>query len=239
MLYALWFAPAFAWNVTETPDGRPFHFPSSPIHWRFESAGSPDELDPEAQRAAVESALEAWLVASGTTIAFVEDPDGPPQDVSRIHWAEEWSYDPDYLAVTTTDASTAGEIRSFTMVLNPTQLWTTEPNPFDMDFQNTVTHEIGHGIGLAHSDVAEATMYAETLPGDVAKRDLAPDDIEAMQYLYADQPPEKTPLEQLLGCNGTGTSAPLSTTTLIGLAPWIPGLLRFKVRRAASAVRPV
>ena len=234
MLYALLFAPAYAWNVTETPDGQPFHFPKMPIHWRFDPEGAPQELDAEAQHAAVEAAFEAWSAVPETEVSFVHDPDGPPQGVSRIYWAEEWSSNTNYLAITTTDASATGQITTFEMALNPNISWTTTPNAFDMDFRNTVTHEIGHGIGLAHSEVAEATMYAETLPGDVEKRDLASDDAEAMQFLYPTRNAEKTPLEQLLGCNGTGTSA-----SSVSLASLILPLFRFRRRRTASVARRV
>ena len=234
MVIALLSATAFAWDVTETPEGDPFYFSKLPIRWVFDTEGSPQGLDAAAQAAAVAVAFEAWTKVSKTEIEFLHDPGGPPQGLSRIFWADEWDFDPNFLAVTTTEASSSGDILAFDMVFNPNTRWTTDPNPLDMDFQNTVTHEIGHGLGFAHSDVEDATMYAKTLPGDTDKRDLAADDVAGMQFLYQPRMPEKTPLERLFGCNSIGTGN--TTTSLVSLSVLFLSLRR---RPLAAAARHV
>jgi hypothetical protein len=40
------------------------------------------------------------------------------------------------------------------------------------DVQNTVTHEVGHFMGLAHSAAADSTMLADAQPGETSKRSL-------------------------------------------------------------------
>jgi MYXO-CTERM domain-containing protein len=68
-----------------------------------------------------------------------------------------------------------------------------------IDLQNTLTHEVGHFLGLAHpcgdagepscaSDpsFAQTTMYPVTTPGDVAKRTLSADDIAGVCAIYPD-----------------------------------------------------
>jgi hypothetical protein len=79
------------------------------------------------------------------------------------------------------------------------------------DVQNALTHELGHFIGLDHTcymqngkapptdnhgqqipncgpkappDVQATTMYASADPGDLSKRDLAPDDTDAVCDLF-------------------------------------------------------
>lgn len=42
------------------------------------------------------------------------------------------------------------------------------------DVQNTVTHEIGHALGLDHVEVAGSTMEASAPPGETSKRILDP-----------------------------------------------------------------
>jgi hypothetical protein len=98
------------------------------------------------------------------------------------------------------------------------------------DLQNALTHEMGHLIGLDHTcvtagtpgdppldnlgnpvpscdsappDVQATTMFASAIPGDVGKRTLAPDDIQAVCDIYPigndpmkcpvkDEPPSKS-----------------------------------------------
>jgi MYXO-CTERM domain-containing protein len=66
------------------------------------------------------------------------------------------------------------------------------------DLQNTLTHEVGHLVGLRHvcnggdeedlppceGKYAAITMYPLTAPGDVAKRTLDPDDVAGVCAIY-------------------------------------------------------
>jgi len=57
-------------------------------------------------------------------------------------------------------------------------------NPGAADLRSIVTHEIGHIIGIGHSDVADATMFATNERRAVNKRDLHPDDEAAICTIY-------------------------------------------------------
>ena len=52
------------------------------------------------------------------------------------------------------------------------------------DLASIVTHEAGHFIGIGHSEVPEATMFASAERSSVEKRDLDTDDIEAVCTIY-------------------------------------------------------
>jgi len=60
-------------------------------------------------------------------------------------------------------------------------------NPTVMDYQNILTHELGHAAGLNDqysSDCSEVTMYGYGTEGEIKKRDLAPQDITGIKELY-------------------------------------------------------
>ncbi|KAL5722480.1 hypothetical protein ACHQM5_005996 [Ranunculus cassubicifolius] len=61
--------------------------------------------------------------------------------------------------------------------------WSTNPSPNEIDLESVAVHEIGHLLGLDHSEVREAVMFSGISPG-VTKRDLASDDIQGIRTLY-------------------------------------------------------
>ena len=99
-----------------------------------------------------------------------------------------WEESKSIMALTTvTQDSVTGEIYDADIEVN-TQSYsfsTVSGGSYQsVDFENTLTHEIGHVLGLAHSKVMEATMFAFSSAGGVAKRSLHSDDIEGICTLY-------------------------------------------------------
>lgn len=61
------------------------------------------------------------------------------------------------------------------------------------DLANTLAHELGHCIGMYHSDKGSALMYAYNTPGTGEEaRHLSDDDRAGVQFLYGEVLPELT-----------------------------------------------
>jgi len=73
---------------------------------------------------------------------------------------------------------------------------------WDHDFQGTVTHELGHGLGLGHSSVAQSVMGLSCGVGCAGNRDLSLDDALGVQFIYGS-----------FSCNGI---SPSSDTVVAG-----------------------
>jgi hypothetical protein len=79
----------------------------------------------------------------------------------------------------------------------------------ELDFQNTITHEAGHVLGLGHSTDTSATMAAQTVGAvDTQKRSLTPDDEKGYCALEL---PEATCTGSSCSCSEEKPPAPLAT----------------------------
>ncbi len=63
------------------------------------------------------------------------------------------------------------------------------------DLQNTVTHEIGHFLGLDHVPITDATMYSGAIACETKKRDLHQDDIDGICAIYDQENPGSIPCQ--------------------------------------------
>jgi len=145
------------------------------------------------------------LVVRERTCADVV-PDGDPC-ISRRSCADEydcWEFGDGVIAMTTvTSSNCSGRIVDadiefnaasfrFTAVDGPRCDDSGQSGCVEMDLQNTLVHEIGHMIGLDHSEDRNATMFRTASPGETSKRALAQDDREALCAVYPKGGPART-----------------------------------------------
>ena len=130
-----------------------------------------------------------------------------------------WEGSSQAIATTTTTSRTStGEILDADIEMNDVGFpFTTADSPpcpaggpysgcVAFDVQNTVTHEAGHTIGLAHSADPAATMYATAPGGQTSKRTLGADDIAGICFIY----PKGGPTATDSGSSSTPPSSPMA-----------------------------
>ena len=125
------------------------------------------------------------------------------------------------------------------------------------DLQNAVTHEMGHVIGLDHTcylqgpppldntgqpipdcanaspDVLATTMFPSANPGDIDKRDLAPDDQQAVCDIYpaAEDPKTCSPGNTDPGGCSCATVGGTPSSVMVVIALLVGGLVVTRTRR--------
>jgi hypothetical protein len=147
--------------------------------------------------------------------------------VNAIYFDERWTHDPTLLGLTFVWSTTKGEIVGFDMALNATHHdWSVDGAEDKNDLLNTLSHEFGHTLGVDHSPTIEtATMYPSSFPGEIIKRDLDADDIDALLYLYADADPTEAASGGATGCS-TAPHNPAQTWDLVMLLCVLAGFRR-------------
>src|SRR5215204_2155595 len=153
---------------------------------------------------AIKRSIEAW--SSVANIEFQQtnsdrqsaSPAGAAGDaVSLITIAQTpenvllFAKDPENAAATTrVFYNKRGAITEADIVLNPYQQFSTDGTLGTFDLESTLTHEIGHLLGLSHSDVLGATMHANYAKNGVfglprfTSRSLGATDIASVRALY-------------------------------------------------------
>jgi hypothetical protein len=163
-------------------------------------------LDAQQVERALDAALTSWSALPEARVVFEHALSG--KTLVRFHH-EKWPYAKEHLAVTILVArEKSGEIVSGTIEINE------QHNRFGAggyDLQAVLTHELGHLLGLGHSDDAHATMFASTAPGELTQRDPNDDDRAGVAWLY---PPVSPPIPAAPSVPASPTSsAPVKAST--------------------------
>ena len=152
----------------------------------------------------IRRSVVAWNAVGNVDIVAVESdaasasPAGPEGDgVSVITIA---ATPENILMFERTDEAVAAKTRVFynrrgfiteaDIVLNPFQQFSTDGSYGTFDLETVIKHELGHLLGLGHSNVAGSLMYDSTAKNGVfggpetIARDISTDDIASIRDLY-------------------------------------------------------
>lgn len=220
MTIALLIQSAGAFVLTESPHASEIRWDTMPIQWELDTTNSPSNLDAIDQHETIRKAFATWESVSGTIVEFEDVTFDANVNENVVYWEDNWTADPNMLALTSTMSTTDGTIIGFKIALNAQHPQWTIDGRDGMDLQNALTHEVGHVLGLDHThDNTEATMHASAVKGEHSKRDLHWDDKEGIRYLYPET--GSSFLEDLaLSCSSVG-AAPSAMLALIPVAALI------------------
>jgi hypothetical protein len=235
--------PSFCTNI-----GLPLAWTESEIPYAFNQRGFPGLSDAQL-RATFAAAFATWSQVTcgglSTGLTFTPEPlptvldDGPlelePNTNVILHYdAQTWlaqDHSPHAFAVTSVWFSKNGDLFGADIMFNgamgPFGDCTSTPCGPELavraDLQNVATHEVGHLLGLAHSDADGSTMACEASAGETLKRSLEADDVDGLCSAYPPGVafPERAPDD---GCSLAGTRG----------GAWLLALLVFLLRQRVT-----
>lgn len=148
----------------------------------------------------------------------------PREDnINVVLWQDEQWPHPQYDAValtTVTFQPQTGEIVNADIEFNTADYsFTNSDDDVEVDVRNTLTHEVGHFLGLDHSPISSATMFATAPPGETQKRHLHDADIAGLCFIYPEGESYELPESRRSGgeasrCSSTA-GGPDSTALMI------------------------
>lgn len=161
----------------------------------------PTRLDCNAAHDALRTSFQAWADVSALTFEEVTNINDADIEVTFT------ASDPEGVLGTVGDVLAYNYFPRYggDMFIDDAEPWTIGGGG-DFDLIMTAIHEIGHGIGLDHSEYKEAIMY----PYAGFATGLAEDDIQAVQELYGPPPAPDTTVETEVA----GPREPLGTVDL-------------------------
>ena len=146
------------------------------------------------------ASFDAWQSIPTANVSFTQGPDVPSavtysggNSPDNINLLKTNMTPADYqiiagnaLGITLTVVDDNGEIQDADILFNPSVLFSTDlitPAGW-FDLQSVATHEVGHLLGLDHTNILSATMYPRMGDGLDHGRALATDDRAGLSVLY-------------------------------------------------------
>lgn len=154
--------------------------------------GDPIISSDSSPTAAIAAAMERWSDIPGSALRFA--PPLPAEDgVTRIDDLNLVSFADDSfnraivggaIAVTRLNSDSGGAFTDTDILFNPGLPFSTTQAPGTFDIEGTLTHELGHAIGMDHAGPVTSTMFATAVRGSRRLRTLTADDRAFVREVY-------------------------------------------------------
>ncbi len=152
---------------------------SSACFMGFEVCSSLDSLMPVGYQNVIESAFDRWASVANLSFNQVDDQAGDIVLASEYIWGSEIAHALTGRSFIEQEGETFSEIAWSEIHFSEAVYWSVNGS-LGYDFLTVATHEIGHALGLGHSEVEGALMYADYQGINT----LQADDIAGIQFLY-------------------------------------------------------
>jgi hypothetical protein len=165
-------------------------FTGGVINWRYNDSGRGASIGGAATAADTIATIQAqqakWSAVCNITFNYVGTTTATPaiafngggtDGVNTIGWTVQVGNQTGVTGISGTGTSNAGP---FTIVESDMAL----NSAFNPQFDVTVLHELGHMLGLDHSNVSQTVMSGPPLTAYFATSTLTPDDIAGCQAMY-------------------------------------------------------
>ncbi|MEO1334987.1 MAG: matrixin family metalloprotease [Myxococcota bacterium] len=195
---------AFECTVISDTDDTTLVWTTREVRWVLDRGVLQGALNGNEAQQEVQASFDAWTAAACSDFTFVFDGVadgvtagfGDGAETNAVVWvSSNWPHDNTAIAVTTSAFNVrTGEVVDADIEMNGQAFNFTRVDAScnrrgnTMDIANTLTHEVGHVLGLEHPpdrpEFAESTMFASAPLCETRKRSLAQDDIDGICFIY-------------------------------------------------------
>ncbi len=157
----LFYGLAFAHQSSLTSQGSPFFWASSsiPIHLDLTTS----DMSTGTAQSIVQNSINQWNSASGTSIFSTSVTDNTIQFTNNFS-----AYGSAVIGITEISYDSDGEIKKANIFLNDNYLFKSTSGHYSGNsvfLGDVVSHELGHFLGLSHSEVLDSTMFYSAFSG--------------------------------------------------------------------------
>ena len=192
---------SYGFPCEDGEEAKELYWPSGCVSMHLNEEGTA-EIDFDRVLAATQSSFDSWTEVECSYFTFVyagltnEDRVGYVSGAKGnanilVFRDDEWTQGTGVLALSSvTFDRTTGKIVDADIEFNTADFrYTSNVSAATsaIDYENTLTHELGHVLGLDHTEDEEATMYPSAPNHEVKKRTLEQDDIDGICHTYSNE----------------------------------------------------